>query len=146
MSTGVGMAADVESYIHQWLQTATKGNVKATFATQTDRMLLDCSKCDQALSAKIPEPGVSDYAVQEFVKLHAHNGVYQNGTYEQQAQLSQAKNFADSAGGDGVIVNGKKIYWKKDTDGNIIGVSDTIVKPVVVVPKAPKESTGRKFR
>lgn len=220
-------AQTIESYMHQWLKTASGGRVKVIFATQTDRMTLYCDKCDQSLTAQIPAtPYMSDFGVQQFVKLHAHNGTYDKGKDDTQswkpqiAKMSDAnlshkiaslqleavkekyspknwqatsqlkekeakeyfdekaakaekyakytaeytkkfgsweiekkaetkfvsgQNFTDSTGAEGVLVNGKRIYWKKDKRGNIVGVSDTPTAPVPV-RKAPRESTGRKFR
>jgi hypothetical protein len=46
---------------------------------------------------------------------------------------------------DWVMVDDKKIYWVRDKDGKVVGVSDKPNTPPPV-KKVPKESEGRKFR
>jgi len=59
----------------QWLKTATNGNVDCVFALLTNRMKLECNKCDMTLTVPIPDdPTVVDYSVSEFVKIHSHQG------------------------------------------------------------------------
>lgn len=65
----------VEAYMEQWLQTATKGNVRFTMAFLTDRMHLHCDKCHVGMTCPKPKDSTEiDYAIQEYVKLHAHTG------------------------------------------------------------------------
>lgn len=65
----------VEAYMEQWLKTATKGNVRFTMAFLTNRMHLHCDVCNSGMTCEKPkEVQTIDYAVQEYVKLHAHTG------------------------------------------------------------------------
>lgn len=64
---------NIEQYMLQWLETATKGKVIVTFAFLTDRMQLHCKECHSELTVPRPKDSTDiDYGVQEFVKLHAH--------------------------------------------------------------------------
>jgi len=153
--------ATTETYMSQWLKTATNGNVDCVFALLTNRMKLECNKCDMTLTVPIPDdPTVVDYSVSKFVKIHSHQGGhtrFEPHSIDKKAQeLAQkmaeitagARAFHGSDGVGGVIVDGKKIYWVKDEKGNVVGVSDH--PPLVPVPvKAkdnPLEQKGRKFR
>ena len=63
----------VEQYVNQWLEVATKGKVVAHFAWGINRMTLKCNVCETQLTAKKPESSNDiEWAVQEFVKTHAH--------------------------------------------------------------------------
>jgi len=65
----------IDAYMEQWLKTATKGNVRFTMAFLTNRMHLHCDVCNVGLSCEKPvDANTIDYAVQEYVKLHAHKG------------------------------------------------------------------------
>ena len=65
----------IDAYMEQWLKTATKGNVRFTMAFLTNRMHLHCDVCHVGLTCPKPEDANTiDYAVQEYVKLHAHKG------------------------------------------------------------------------
>lgn len=65
----------IEAYMEQWLKTATKGNVRFTMAFLTHRMHLHCDVCHVGMTCKKPvDANTIDYAVQEYVKLHAHTG------------------------------------------------------------------------
>lgn len=65
----------VEAYMEQWLKTATKGNVRFTMASLTNRMHLHCDVCNIGMTTPKPTSAFAiDYAVQEYVKLHAHTG------------------------------------------------------------------------
>lgn len=71
------IAGSIEDYMLQYLQTATKGNVRVTFAFITNRMHLHCDKCHVGLTVPRPENSHTiDYSVQEYVKIHAHVGGY----------------------------------------------------------------------
>jgi len=75
------MGNTVETYVVQWLETATKGNVIVTFAFVTNRMQLHCKICNCEHTCRKPESNDEiDYSVQEFVKLHAHVGGHKNPT------------------------------------------------------------------
>lgn len=66
---------NIETYVVQWLKTATKGNVSVTFAFATDRMHLHCKVCHSEHICNQPKVSNEiDYSCQEFVKLHAHAG------------------------------------------------------------------------
>ncbi len=65
----------IDAYMEQWLKTATKGNVRFTMAFLTNRMHLHCDVCNVGLTCEKPiDANTIDYAVQEYVKLHAHTG------------------------------------------------------------------------
>jgi len=65
----------IDAYMEQWLKTATKGNVRFTMAFLTNRMHLHCDVCNIGLTYEKPiDANTIDYAVQEYVKLHAHTG------------------------------------------------------------------------
>ena len=65
----------IDAYMEQWLKTATKGNVRFTMASLTNRMNLHCDVCNVGLTCEKPvDANTIDYAVQEYVKLHAHIG------------------------------------------------------------------------
>jgi hypothetical protein len=67
----------IDAYMEQWLKTATKGNVRFTMAFLTNRMHLHCDKCNVGMTCEKPADSTTiDYAVQEYVKLHAHVGGY----------------------------------------------------------------------
>jgi hypothetical protein len=71
---------NVETYVVQWLETATKGNVSVTFAWLTNRMHLHCKVCQCEHTCTKPQASTEiDYSVQEFVKLHAHVGGHEPG-------------------------------------------------------------------
>lgn len=64
-----------DAYMEQWLKTATKGNVRFTMAFLANRMHLHCDVCNVGLTCEKPvDANTIDYAVQEYVKLHAHTG------------------------------------------------------------------------
>lgn len=66
---------NVNLYLDQLLQTATKGNVTAVYALYVNRMQLSCKVCNSQLTAPEPvAPHELDYGVQEFIKIHAHLG------------------------------------------------------------------------
>lgn len=61
------------TYITQWLETATGGNVKVEFALIADRVRFKCLKCGLTHTAPaIKDSTCIDFGIQEFVKLHAH--------------------------------------------------------------------------
>jgi len=65
----------IEAYMEQWLDTATKGNVRFTMAFLTNRMHLHCDVCNIGMTCEKPvDAQTIDFAVQEYVKLHAHKG------------------------------------------------------------------------
>lgn len=64
----------IHAYLEQLLKTATKGNVTVEYALHVSRMRLACKVCDMQLTTREPEGTELDYAVQEFVKIHAHVG------------------------------------------------------------------------
>ena len=65
----------IDAYMEQWLKTATKGNVHFTMAFLTNRMHLHCDVCNIGLTCEKPVNAQTiDFAVQEYVKLHAHKG------------------------------------------------------------------------
>ncbi len=67
--------ADMSSaYIHQYLLTATKGNVVCYFAVLTNRAQFKCVVCEMTLTTNRPNGTEIDYQIQEFVKIHAHVG------------------------------------------------------------------------
>lgn len=68
-------SSNPQTYMTQWLATATNGTVTGEFSLMHQRMRLKCWKCHATLT--VPEPTDSttvDYGVQEFVKLHSHKG------------------------------------------------------------------------
>ena len=65
----------IDVYMEQWLKTATKGNVRFAMAFLTNRMHLHCDVCNIGLTCEKPvDAQTIDFAVQEYVKLHAHKG------------------------------------------------------------------------
>jgi hypothetical protein len=73
--------ANVQTYVNEWVKTATGGNVVVKYAWDYDpdsiitigRMRLHCKNCNQDLLCSIPEaPEKIDYALQKFVGLHRH--------------------------------------------------------------------------
>jgi len=73
--------ANVQTYVDEWVKTATGGNVVVKYAWDYDpdfivtigKMRLHCKKCNQDLLCSIPEvPEKIDYALQKFVGLHRH--------------------------------------------------------------------------
>lgn len=72
------MPGNPHTYIAQWLQAATKGKVVAEFAAMVpDRVRFHCKECGLSLTANVHDPQTIDFGIQEFVKLHAHNGEYE---------------------------------------------------------------------
>jgi hypothetical protein len=65
-------SSNPQTYMTQWLQTATNGTVHGEFSLMHNRMRLRCLKCGLTLTCPSPEGTTIDYGVQEFVKLHAH--------------------------------------------------------------------------
>lgn len=73
----MAMMSGIHQYITQWLDAATKGKVVAEFAAMVpDRVRLHCKECGLSLTANVPDPQTIDFGIQEFVRLHAHNGEY----------------------------------------------------------------------
>jgi len=68
----MALSSNPQTYMTQWLLTATKGTVTGEFSLRHNRMRLRCLKCGQTLTCPTPEGTTIDYGVQEFVKLHAH--------------------------------------------------------------------------
>lgn len=65
----------IDAYMEQWLKTATKGNVRFTMAFLTNRMHLHCDVCNVGMTCSKPvDDQTIDFAVQEYIKLHAHTG------------------------------------------------------------------------
>ena len=73
--------ANVQTYVDEWVKTATDGNVAVQYAWDYNpdfivtigRMRLHCKNCNQDLLCSIPEaPEKIDYALQKFVGLHRH--------------------------------------------------------------------------
>ena len=73
--------ANVQTYVNEWVKTATGGNVVVKYAWDYDpdfivtigRMRLHCKNCNQDLLCSIPEATEKiDYALQKFVGLHRH--------------------------------------------------------------------------
>lgn len=194
-------AASIQTYIAQWLKTATNDGITAMFAWGTGRMELRCHNCGMTYVSDIPKDvTTNDHAVQLFVQQHLHKNsqVWYDGNSwkpiestpgapdwmtnakekdEKFAQKIAKMQFQNNlklqmntkpnhpllimkpvwnisnpfitnespAKKDWAMVDGKKIYWVRDKDGKVVGVSD---KPNTPPPakKAPKESEGRKFR
>lgn len=65
-------SSNPQTYITQWLETATKGTVVPEFSLFNNRMRLRCLKCKQTLTVIRPEGTTIDYGIQQFVTLHAH--------------------------------------------------------------------------
>ena len=73
--------ANVQTYVNEWVKTATGGNVVVKYSWDYDpdfivtigRMRLHCKNCNQDLLCSIPEATEKiDYALQKFVGLHRH--------------------------------------------------------------------------
>jgi hypothetical protein len=64
-------------YLDQWLKTSTKGNVVYEYSFNVDRLRFCCLVCDMTLTtlgSAVKNDGTTDYAVQEFIKIHSHVG------------------------------------------------------------------------
>jgi hypothetical protein len=75
-------AASIQTYIAQWLKTATSNGVTAVFAWGVDRMELECHHCGMKYTSDIPKDvTTNDYGVQSFVQQHLHRNsqVWYNG-------------------------------------------------------------------
>jgi hypothetical protein len=71
----MAMTGDIKSYMQQWLQTATKGDVVVDYAWFQDRMELRCKKCHAVFRCTLPEsPTEIDWSIQKWVKQHAPGG------------------------------------------------------------------------
>ncbi len=64
----------METYLNQFVETATKGNVDVEYAHLQHRMRLYCGVCKTQLTLAMPIHHEVDYGLQEFVKIHAHIG------------------------------------------------------------------------
>jgi hypothetical protein len=77
------MSSNPEVYVTQWLETATKGRVYCVKAMFQNRLQFVCSTCDQSLTTTtdaVKSDGTVDYGLQEFVKIHAHEGGHKDAT------------------------------------------------------------------
>lgn len=66
-------SSNPQTYMTQWLATATKGNVVPEFSLLNNRMRLRCLNCGMCHTSPAPEGTTVDHSIQEFVRLHAHN-------------------------------------------------------------------------
>jgi hypothetical protein len=78
------IASSAVLYMKTWLTAATEGNVSVDFAVWTNRMCLYCEACGTQLT--VPAPNslefAVDFSVQEFAKLHRHDGKYKSAQRE----------------------------------------------------------------
>lgn len=73
------------TYLKQYLQTASDGNVSYECALLERRLKFICSKCGATQACDAPEDTTLDYVVQEFVKLHSHRPGHESLFAKQQA-------------------------------------------------------------
>jgi hypothetical protein len=68
----------VRTYMEKWLHIATLGNCVVKFAFATDRMVIHCNQCDVNMTISTPQKNNEiDFSIQEFAKLHRHDGTYE---------------------------------------------------------------------
>ena len=67
----------VQTYMEKWLHIATQGNCVVKFAFATDRMVIHCNQCDVNMTILMPKNNEVDFSIQEFAKLHRHDGTYE---------------------------------------------------------------------
>ena len=69
--------SDIKSYMQQWLQTASKGNISVDYARFQDRMELRCKACNAIFRCSLPSnPTEIDWSVQDWVTKHVPGGVH----------------------------------------------------------------------
>ena len=69
--------SDIKSYMQQWLQTASKGNISVDYARFQDRMELRCKACNAIFRCSLPSnPTEIDWSVQDWVTKHMPGGVH----------------------------------------------------------------------
>ena len=69
--------SDIKSYMQQWLQTASKGNISVDYAWFQDRMELRCKACNAIFRCSLPSnPTEIDWSVQDWVTKHVPGGVH----------------------------------------------------------------------
>lgn len=70
-------SSDVQTYMRQWVQTATKGNVKVEFAWFQNRMEMRCKACHAIYRVDAPqEPTEIAWDIQKWVARHAPGGIH----------------------------------------------------------------------
>lgn len=68
---------DPSQYFRQLLKVATGSKVSMTESFADQKWIIGCNECGQQLHCEpMTDPTELDFGVQEFVKLHAHNGNY----------------------------------------------------------------------
>jgi hypothetical protein len=159
-------------YIKQLLETATGGVVTAQKFLNADVLYVYCTKCKCCITTPLPGGTTVDSTFMEFVKAHAHknespvtNKVFSYATgynYDQWAYVPLQQGFNNydippvsdilaklgkemTSNKEWVIVDGKKIYWVRNAEGEVIGVRDTPEPPKPPASVKPKRE-GRKFR
>ena len=69
--------SDIKSYMQQWLQTASKGNISVDYARFQDRMELRCKACNAIFRCSLPSNSTEiDWSVQDWVTKHVPGGVH----------------------------------------------------------------------
>lgn len=158
------MATDVNSYLTQWLQTATGGDVKYAVAFDVQRLKLWCARCNDKLTMSTEIACVDttvDWELQEFVKKHsvaAHTAKQAAMLAQIQAQQNAQHNATFSLLKLGsTSVNSTKTLGQvgkvfEYDHMSVIKALDDAWVPDLVMPKKPKaprikeRPPGRKFR
>ena len=72
----MAVPANLKLYLDQWLSIAGNGNLEYQCAAVADRVMFICTLCEGQYT--VPSGGLDastvDYGVQEFVRLHRHDG------------------------------------------------------------------------
>jgi hypothetical protein len=71
---------NIQTYLEQWLATATGGKISVAIAWNQLRMRLVCHTCQATYTSPTPTDTTIDYGVQQFVELHSHKGGYKKPT------------------------------------------------------------------
>jgi hypothetical protein len=126
------------TYFDTWIKTAGNGNIIAEYAFAVDRMCLACKACKVTLTcAQPPDAETIDFSVQEFVKLHRHDGKYESEKEKlEKAQHDLQLTLKDIAEDNNIK---REILRRALLAAEMIEASAKKLR-------APSDKIGRKFR